>query len=170
MSMIGATTASPPASLSMAATATAQDLSADSADSTDAANAASNMPGSVTAQPSADVRISMSGSALASGRGADKAAARDSDIENSKLPDNVKKLVKRLRELREKLEQKAQELQELSNSTTGNAEQRRMRIEALRAEVGALTSAMNSVSADLAQATRKFNSDEKAALAGLIMG
>lgn len=112
----------------------------------------------------------MSGSALASGHAAGKSATRDSDIDDSSLPDNVKKLVKRLRELREKLEQKVRELQELSDSTTGNAEQRRMRIEALRAEVGALTAAMNSVSADLAQATRKFSSDEKAVVAGLIMG
>lgn len=167
MSMIEATTASPPATLSMEATATAEDLSSDP---TNAAKEAGNTTGSATAQPSADVRISMSGSALASGHAAGKSATRDSDIDDSSLPDNVKKLVKRLRELREKLEQKVRELQELSDSTTGNAEQRRMRIEALRAEVGALTAAMNSVSADLAQATRKFSSDEKAVVAGLIMG
>ena len=167
MSMIEATTASPPASLSTEAPATAANLSAEAAN---AVNAASDTPGIATTEPSADVRISMSGSALASGRSTKQAAAKDSDIDDSNLPDNVKKLVKRLRELRQKLEQKAQELQELSNSTAGNPEQRRMRIEALRTEVGALTSAMNSVGADLAQATRKFSRDEKAVVAGLIMG
>ena len=162
MSMIEATTASPPPSLAAEAPATGADVSANAGD---AANAAGD-----TARPSAEVRISLSGSALASGHATGKAAAKDSDIDNSNLPDTVKKLVKRLRELREKLEQKVQELQALSNSKTGNAEQRRMRIEALRTEVGALTSAMNSVSADLAEATRKFSSDQKAAVAGLIMG
>lgn len=162
MSLIEATTASQPPSLATETPATGANASANTVGT---ANTASD-----AAQPSADVRISMSGSTLATGRATDKAAARDSDIDNSNLPDTVKKLIKRLRELREKLEQKVQELQELSNSKTGNAEQRRMRIEALRTEVGALTSAMNSVSADLAEATRKFSSDQKTAVAGLIMG
>ncbi len=166
MSMIEATTASAPATLSMDAPAMAEV----STEPVSATGAAADTPGIAKAGPSADVRISMSGSALASERTAKQAAAKDSDIDNSNLPDNVKTLIKRLRELREKLEQKVQELQELSNSTAGNPEQRRMRIEALRTEVGALTSAMNSVSADLAQATRKFTSDQKTVVAGLIMG
>ncbi len=112
----------------------------------------------------------MSGSALAAGRTERQASTKDSDIDNSSLPDTIKKLIKRLRELREKLEQKVQELQALSNSTAGNPEQRSMRIDALRTEVGALTAAMGSVSADLAQATRKFSSDEKMLVASLIMG
>ncbi len=112
----------------------------------------------------------MSGSTLAAGRAGKQASAKDSDIDNSSLPENIKKMIKRLRELREKLEQKVQELQALSHSTAGNPEQRRMRIEALRTEVGALTATMSSVSADLAQATRKFSSDEKMLVASLIMG
>jgi hypothetical protein len=167
MSMIEATPASPLACLPADPLATAPDVTTNDAN---AASAAADRPGITPARPSIDVHISMSGSALASGRAAKQTSARDSDIDNSNLPDNVKKLVKRLRELREKLEQKAQELQELSHGTTGNPEQRRMRIEALRAEIGALTAAMNSVGAALAEATRKFSSDEKALVAGLIMG
>lgn len=157
MSMIEAATASPPVTFSSETPAMAPDAAADT-------------PDIATARPSADVRISMSGSTLGSGRAAKEAAAKDSDIDNSNLPDNVKKLVKRLRELREKLEQKVQELQELSNSTAGNPEQRRMRIEALRTEVGTLTATMARVSADLAEATRKFSSDQKTLVTSLIMG
>ncbi|WER48747.1 hypothetical protein CupriaWKF_28730 [Cupriavidus sp. WKF15] len=157
MSLIESATASPPVPSSADTPAMAADAAADT-------------PGSATARPGADVRISMPGSILGSGRAAKEAAAKDSEIDNSNLPDNVKKLVKRLRELREKLEQKVQELQELSNSTTGNPEQRRMCIEALRTEVDGLTAAMASVSADLAEATRKFSRDQKTLVASLIMG
>ncbi|CAG9167801.1 hypothetical protein LMG23992_00917 [Cupriavidus laharis] len=164
MSRIEATAASQLAPLTQDSGAAA------AADVTGNADATANAPGIAVKQPGTDVRISMSGSALASRGTAKEASTKDSDIDNSNLPDNVKKLIKRLRELREKLEQKVQELQELSNSTAGSPEQRRMRIEALRSEVGALTAAMNSVSADLAQATRKFTSDEKKLVGSLIMG
>jgi hypothetical protein len=135
-----------------------------------AAGASADATGIGTSRTGTDVRISMSGSTLAAGRAGKQASAKDSDIDNSSLPENIKKMIKRLRELREKLEQKVQELQALSHSTAGNPEQRRMRIEALRTEVGALTATMSSVSADLAQATRKFSSDEKMLVASLIMG
>lgn len=49
----------------------------------------------------------------------------------------------------QKLEQKARELQELSHSTTGTPEQRRLRMDALRTEIGVLTAAMDSVGAEL---------------------
>ena len=163
MSLIEATAASPLIPLP-------PDPAAASADDMSAAPDAANMPGITATRPSTEVRISMPGSALASTRSAKEAAAKNSDIDNSNLPDNVKKLIKRLRELREKLEQKVQELQELSNSTTGNPEQRRMRIDALRTEVGSLTAVMSSVSADLAEATRKFTSDEKKLVGMLVMG
>lgn len=166
MSTIEATAASPlvPLTQDAALPASADDVAAaTSSDATD-------MPGIVAARPSTDVHISMSGSALSATRSTKEAASKDSDIDNSNLPDNVKKLIKRMRELREKLEQKAQELQELSHSTAGSPEQRRMRIEALRAEVGALTAAMSKVGADLAQATRQFTSDEQKLVGSLVMG
>ncbi|WP_011300626.1 hypothetical protein [Cupriavidus necator] len=166
MSTIEATAASPliPLTQDAALPASADDVAA--ATSSDA----TGMPGIAAARPSSEVHISMSGNALSGTRGAKETASKDSDIDNSNLPDNVKKLIKRMRELREKLEQKAQELQELSHSTAGSPEQRRMRMEALRAEVGALTAAMNKVGADLAQATRKFTSDEKKVVGSLVMG
>ena len=167
MSKIEATTASQYVPLPQDPAGPPADLGSDG--TSRATGAAGDTPGIATSRPSTEVRISMSASTLGARRTAKEAAPKDSDIDNSNLPDNVKNLLKRMRELREKLEEKVQQLQELSHSTEGTPEQRRMRIEALNSEVSALTAAMSKLSADLAQATRKFTSDQKLLVGSLVM-
>ncbi len=68
-----------------------------------------------------------------------KKSARDKDIDESELPDNVKQALKAIRDKQEELEKKQQELQQLMSNSSMPPEEKQEKVEALQAEVSSLS-------------------------------
>ncbi len=115
------------------------------------------------------VDISSAGRTLAAGKPADP-SSRNSDIDNSNLPDTAKQLLKRIRQLRDELARKQQELQEVAASQNLSAEQKQMRMAALNQAISSLSGAMASTSAALVKAMEKASPEQQMSAASLAMG
>lgn len=68
-----------------------------------------------------------------------KKADRDKDIDESELPDFVKRSLKTIRDKQEELEQKQQELQKLMSNRSMSAEEKEQKVKVLQAEVSSLS-------------------------------
>jgi hypothetical protein len=86
--------------------------------------------GSAGKSQDASIRISAGGRSLASAA-ASRNKAANAAIENSNLPDQVKKLLVRIRELQEKLREKAEELARIAAQQNMDPRQRTMKVAAL---------------------------------------
>lgn len=144
---------------------------------TDRSSEGANPPRGVAAFTSKDagsfhLDLSAAGKAMAAGAGAASAkkANPNADIDEADLPDQIKKLLKRIREIREQLRQKQAELQKVVNDTGMQPEKRKMRIALLEGEIMTLTSALMLTSEKLARMISEMKlSQEQAMAAGQLI-
>lgn len=94
------------------------------------------------------------------------------DIDDSDLPDSIKNLLKMMRELKQQIAMKLAELQQLMSNDSLDPGQRNVRLQALQAELGALNSALSSVSNNLARLMRELglSSEQMQTAATLALG
>lgn len=71
-----------------------------------------------------------------------QSAQKNDEIDDSDLPDPVKKLLKMIRELQAQLQEKTQELQKLMAKTHLSEEERSQQAQQLQAQVSSLSSAL----------------------------
>jgi Sec-independent protein translocase protein TatA len=105
------------------------------------------------------------------GKARSAAAQKNSDIDESSLPDVLKDLLKRIRELKEQIEAKKAELEEVMQDQSLDPEAKRIKIEALQGELAALQGALSSANATLLKATREqdLSDQQMQEVASLIM-
>ncbi|PAU87798.1 hypothetical protein CK507_09625 [Pseudomonas sp. WN033] len=101
-----------------------------------------------------------------------KPDGKHKDIDDSDLPDSIKTLLKMIRELKLQIAIKLAELQELTADQSLDPEQKNARLQALRAELGGLNSALTSASNNLARLMRDqgLSSEQMQAAATLALG
>lgn len=114
------------------------------------------------------VKVSLS----AEGLMRSKTEGKNSDIDESGLPDNVKQLLKMIRELKAQLAQKMAELQALMAQSDLDDETRQARAQALQTEVGSISGALTTATGELARVMRdqKLSSDQSATVGALLNG
>ncbi len=88
------------------------------------------------------VQISAMGQALA-GVGEGASTNRNSDIEDSELPSEIKNLLKQIRELKEKLREQQEALQKVMMDSSLTPDERRAQILQIQATVNSLNSALD---------------------------
>ncbi|AJG22925.1 hypothetical protein [Cupriavidus basilensis] len=113
------------------------------------------------------VDLSPAGRTLAASK---PASGRNSDIDNSNLPDTAKNLLKRIRELREELARKQQELQAVASAQNLTADQKQVRLAALNQAMSSLSGAIASTTAALAKSMEKASPEQQMSAAALAMG
>lgn len=91
-------------------------------------------------------------------------------IEDSKYPDEIKKLMIKIRELQQQLRDKAKELQEVTADQQLPARQREMKVSAIRDAVGTITSAIQAATTTLndTMTVMRMSSDDRKEIATLI--
>lgn len=101
-----------------------------------------------------------------------KAESKNSDIDESGLPDTVKQLLKMIRELKAQLAEKMAELQALMAQSDMDDETRQARAQALQTEVGSISGALTTATAELARVMRdqKLSTEQSAAVGSLLNG
>ncbi|MBI6705818.1 chemotaxis protein [Pseudomonas viridiflava] len=93
--------------------------------------------------PGVQVNLSPEGKAAAS------SASRDSDIEQSGLPEGVQKILKAIREVQRKIEELQQQIQHVLADRGPGEDERNSRIATLRSSMGRLQQQVSNYSADL---------------------
>ncbi|MBB1631291.1 hypothetical protein [Cupriavidus sp. UME77] len=123
------------------------------------------------AKPSSGIHVDLSsaGRTLAAGKPGGS-SGRNSDIDNSNLPDTAKDLLKRIRELREELARKQQELQAVASAQNLSADQKQVRLAALNQAMGSISGAISSASGALVKAMEKTSPEQQMSAAALAMG
>lgn len=91
------------------------------------------------------------------GRAASEAARKNSDIEESNLPDAIKDLLKRIRELKAQLAERQAELRAVMTDGSLDDEARQVKADALRTEIASLSSALSGANAQLIKQMREQN-------------
>ncbi|NQD80681.1 hypothetical protein HP436_10885 [Pseudomonas sp. CrR14] len=101
-----------------------------------------------------------------------KTESKNSDIDESGLPDTVKQLLKMIRELKAQLAEKMAELQALMAQSDMDDETRQARAQALQTEVGSISGALTTATAELARVMRdqKLSTEQSAAVGSLLNG
>ncbi|UUD64767.1 hypothetical protein D16iCDA_03460 [Pseudomonas seleniipraecipitans] len=99
-----------------------------------------------------------------------KTESKNSDIDESGLPDTVKQLLKMIRELKAQLAEKMAELQALMAQSDMDDETRQARAQALQTEVGSISGALTTATAELARVMRdqKLSTEQSAAVGSLL--
>lgn len=99
-----------------------------------------------------------------------KTESKNSDIDESGLPDAVKQLLKMIRELKAQLAEKMAELQALMAQSDMDDETRQARAQALQTEVGSISGALTTATAELARVMRdqKLSTEQSAAVGSLL--
>ncbi|UCJ16077.1 hypothetical protein K5Q02_20030 [Pseudomonas sp. MM211] len=145
---------------SSAATATAAP-----AETTEDASTAAPTAGA-SAEPG--VKVTLSAEGLMKSKSSDK----NSDIDESGLPDNVKQLLKMIRELKAQLAQKMAELQAIMAQSDMDDETRQASAQALQTEVGSISGALTTATAELARVMRdqKLTTEQSATVGSLLNG
>ena len=100
-----------------------------------------------------------------------RAAAKNDDIEEAELPDNIKEILKLIRALRQQIAAKQAELQALAADGEADPQARQLRLEALRIELSSLQGALASAQASLAEALQdeRLSDDQRLQAARLAM-
>lgn len=83
-----------------------------------------------------------------------RASAKNEDVDEAELPDNIKEIVKLIRALRQQIAEKQAELQALAADGDMDPELRQVKAEALRSELATLQSALTSAQFELADALK----------------
>lgn len=136
--------------------------------SRDTAAAAVSPQGVTEVKPTARINVDLSsaGRSLSTSK---QQQSKNSDIDDSNLPDTIKQTLKQIREIRAKLEQALQKLQETMANQHLTAEQRKARVMAIQNEVGSLNAALSAASASLAKLVSDSGlSDEQKITAGML--
>ena len=81
-----------------------------------------------------------------------KNADRDKDIEESELPDNVKRSLKMIRDQQEKLEEMQQELQKLMSDNSIPSDEKQQKMKFLQAEISSLSRTITDAKSNLIKA------------------
>lgn len=91
-------------------------------------------------------------------------------IEDSKYPDEIKKLMIKIRELQQQLRDKAKELQQVTADQQLPARQREMKVSAIRDAVGTIASAIRAATTTLndTMTVMRMSSDDRKEIATLI--
>ncbi|WP_070887095.1 hypothetical protein [Pseudomonas argentinensis] len=113
------------------------------------------------------VKVSLSDVGLARSREAEN---KNADIDESNLPDEVKRLLKMIRELKAQLAEKMADLQALMAQGDREDEAQQARVRALQTEVGSISGALSTANAQLVKVMRdqKLNSEQSATVASLM--
>lgn len=146
-------------------TSSAAAATAAPAEATEEASTAAPTAGA-TAEPG--VKVTLSAEGLMKSKSSDK----NSDIDESGLPDNVKQLLKMIRELKAQLAQKMAELQAIMAQSDMDDETRQASAQALQTEVGSISSALTTATAELARVMRdqKLTTEQSATVGSLLNG
>ncbi|WP_027910380.1 hypothetical protein [Pseudomonas sp. URMO17WK12:I4] len=113
------------------------------------------------------VKVSLSAVGLARSKEAEN---KNSDIDESNLPDEIKQLLKMIRELKAQLAQKMAELQALMAQGDMEDDAQQAKVRALQTEVGSLNGALSSANAQLVKVMRdqKLTSEQSASVGALL--
>lgn len=117
-----------------------------------------------SSEPGVKVTLSMEGLAQA------KSKDKNSDIDESDLPANIKQLLKMIRELKAQLAQKMAQLQAIMQSDMDD-ETRQTSAQALQTEVSSISGALSTANAELVKAIRdqKLTSEQSSTVASLMV-
>ena len=142
-------------------TATAAAAPAETSEETSTAAPAAG----TSAEPGVKVTLSLEG--LAQSKSEDK----NSDIDESDLPSNIKQLLKMIRELKAQLAQKMAELQAIMAQSDMDDETRQASAQALQTEVGSISGALSTANAELVKAIRdqKLSTEQSATVTSLMI-
>lgn len=99
------------------------------------------------------LRVSLS----ALGKARSAATQENKDIDESSLPDVLKDLLKMIRALKAQIAAKKNELKAALSAQSPNPESKRLKVEALQAELSSLQGALSSANATLIKVLREQN-------------
>jgi Sec-independent protein translocase protein TatA len=99
------------------------------------------------------------------------AAAKNNDIDEADLPDNIEEILKMIRELRQQIAEKQAELQALMAESDMDPEAKQMRLEMLRGELASLQGALSTAQASLVEALKdkRLSNDQRMQATSLAM-
>ena len=99
------------------------------------------------------------------------AAAKNNDIDEADLPDNIKEILKMIRELRQQIAEKQAELQALMAESGMDPEAKQMRLDMLRGELASLQGALSTAQASLVEALKdkRLSDDQRMQATSLAM-
>ena len=95
-----------------------------------------------------------------------RATAKNDDIDEADLPDNIKEILKLIRALRQQIAEKQAELQALMTASGVDPQLQQMRVEALRSELSSLQGALSAAQASLVDALKDETPEGRPAHAG----
>jgi hypothetical protein len=100
-----------------------------------------------------------------------RAAAKNDDIDEADLPDNLKEILKLIRALRQQIAEKQAELQALAAEAGMDPQAKQLRLEALRTELASLQGALSTAQASLVDALKdkRLSDDQRMQAASLAM-
>ena len=100
-----------------------------------------------------------------------RATAKNDDIDEADLPDNIKEILKLIRALRQQIAEKQAELQALMTASGVDPQLQQMRVEALRSELSSLQGALSTAQASLVDALKdkRLSDDQRMQAASLAM-
>ncbi|MDD0843729.1 hypothetical protein [Pseudomonas sp. Gutcm_11s] len=100
-----------------------------------------------------------------------RSAAKNDDIDEADLPDNIKEILKLIRALRQQIAEKQAELQALMTEPGADPQLQQARAEALRSELASLQGALSTAQAGLVQALKdkRLSDDQRMQAASLAM-
>ncbi|AHF66800.1 MULTISPECIES: hypothetical protein [Pseudomonas] len=111
-----------------------------------------------------EVNLSSAGKAAAS------SSSKNSDIEQSGLPESVQKILKAIRELQKKIAETMEKIQEVLNDKTLSYDERQTRATALQTVLGMLQRQVSNSTADMANLMNQMQaSDADKVKAGVLV-
>ena len=104
------------------------------------------------------------GIASASEKAGNTQEAKNTKIDESDLPQEIKELLKRIVEYREKLREKQQELEEVMRDQSLNDEQRQAKLDALQQEISSLNNSLQEAMSQLSKLVTQMDLDDGAVI------
>lgn len=100
-----------------------------------------------------------------------RSAAKNDDIDEAELPDDIKEILKMIRALRQQIAEKKAELQALAAEAGMDPELKQARVDALQTELASLQGALSSAQANLAAALKdqRLSDDQRMQASSLAM-
>lgn len=100
-----------------------------------------------------------------------RATAKNDDIDEADLPDNIKEILKLIRALRQQIAEKQAELQALMAEAGMDPQLTQVRVEALRGELASLQGALSTAQTSLVKALKdeRLSNDQRMQAASLAM-
>ena len=100
------------------------------------------------------------------------AAAKNDDIDEADLPDNIKEILKTIRALRQQITEKKAELQALAADAGMDPQLKQVRVEALQSELASLQGALSGAQASLLAALKdgRLSDSQRMQASGLAAG